>query len=350
MTRSDAFSSDPFDDGRLSDAQWRDYLQGLDFPHLNEWMREQASRGQNYYLARLDRIGFRGGRALDAGCGAGNWAIALARRFQSVEAIDTDPVRLGILTGMSDRLGNIGTTLASVLEVPFPDNAFDNVFCNGVVFLTDTRRALSELARVLKPGGQLYVSYTGPGWWRHLIADRGPTEPACYLFGANGLTNWAFRLAEEACAGIADSARAGDGAPSEAHAAPDAILSACLARLDGMALSPRARRAVLDLKAVASDLSIPQIDPRYRARIGADLSARLRTGAPDHAIEDSTHTYRPEEMSALLAELGLDCIHSAAEGCLALEPTAPWAAPIYREAQGVYESVARRPPVQGHRN
>lgn len=43
---------------------------------------------------------------------------------------------------------------ADILDLPFPDNSFDVVFCNHVLeHINDDRKAMSELYRVLKPGG-----------------------------------------------------------------------------------------------------------------------------------------------------------------------------------------------------
>ena len=53
----------------------------------------------------------------------------------------------------------------SVLELPLPDNSFDVVFSHGVLHhVPDIARAQSELARVLRPGGEaivmLYAKYS----------------------------------------------------------------------------------------------------------------------------------------------------------------------------------------------
>jgi ubiquinone/menaquinone biosynthesis C-methylase UbiE len=43
---------------------------------------------------------------------------------------------------------------ADILDLPFEDNAFDFVFCNHVLeHIEDDKRAMSELHRVMRPGG-----------------------------------------------------------------------------------------------------------------------------------------------------------------------------------------------------
>ena len=52
-------------------------------------------------------------------------------------------------------------TIDSVLDIPYLDDMFDAVLCLSVIDnLPDInkRKAVSELARVLKPGGTLYVN------------------------------------------------------------------------------------------------------------------------------------------------------------------------------------------------
>jgi SAM-dependent methyltransferase len=47
---------------------------------------------------------------------------------------------------------------ASVLDLPFPDNAFDMVFSHGVLHhVPDIRQAQAEIHRVLRPGGELVI-------------------------------------------------------------------------------------------------------------------------------------------------------------------------------------------------
>ena len=52
--------------------------------------------------------------------------------------------------------------LASVEQLPFPDDSFDAIAGTGVLEYTDVPRALAELARVVRPGGSAVVSYPNP--------------------------------------------------------------------------------------------------------------------------------------------------------------------------------------------
>lgn len=89
-------------------------------------------------------------RVLDAGCGDGAYANALAATGQAeVTAVD--------LFEQVPSLSPAVTYLrASVDALPFPDGSFDVVYSMSVIYyLEDPSAALSEFHRVLRPGGRL---------------------------------------------------------------------------------------------------------------------------------------------------------------------------------------------------
>ena len=88
-----------------------------------------------------------GVRVLDAGCGEGVLVDEYAGTIDMV-GVDTNYV--------SDRVRE-----GSVTALPFPDGSFDRALCLDVLeHLTydDQPRAFAELHRVLRPGGELFVS------------------------------------------------------------------------------------------------------------------------------------------------------------------------------------------------
>lgn len=110
-------------------------------------------------LAGLPRERFRGARCLDAGCGGGRNSIAMAR----LGAAEVTGIDLGV-QGLEDArrraadLPNVTFKHASILDIPFADATFDVVWCAGVLMITaDEERALDELTRVVRPGGNLYL-------------------------------------------------------------------------------------------------------------------------------------------------------------------------------------------------
>lgn len=113
----------------------------------------------------------RPGRALlDVGCGRGAVAAALRPRFAEVHGIDGDADALAVAgaRGVETALVDLdGDTL------PFPDGRFDAVLSLEVVeHVRDPAAFASELARVLGPGGRLYLSTPNirfAGYLRRLV-------------------------------------------------------------------------------------------------------------------------------------------------------------------------------------
>jgi ubiquinone/menaquinone biosynthesis C-methylase UbiE len=95
-------------------------------------------------------------RALDAGCGTGALAFALAPLVGEVVGVDPDEERLEAARGLAP--GNVRFELADASDLPFPDGSFDLVGCLRV--LHHARRPeliVSELTRVVRMGGRLLL-------------------------------------------------------------------------------------------------------------------------------------------------------------------------------------------------
>jgi SAM-dependent methyltransferase len=70
-------------------------------------------------------------------------------------------------------LSNLVTTCADAHHLPFPDATFGAVLCsNGLQVIPGLRPAVRELARVLEPGGTIFVSVLLAPLGRVLPADR----------------------------------------------------------------------------------------------------------------------------------------------------------------------------------
>ncbi len=132
------------------------------------------------YRTRLRAIGFTGmERVLDAGAGFGQWTVCLAEDNLRVDSSDYSAIRVATVQSIVNELGidNVTVSQQSIESLDFPDQTFDGVFCYGVLFLADFRRALQEFARVLKPGGRLYISSNGAGWYLYnLLRPHNPAD------------------------------------------------------------------------------------------------------------------------------------------------------------------------------
>jgi SAM-dependent methyltransferase len=123
-------------------------------------------------------------RILDVGCGTGE----LAERIQ--QELRADVIALDISPRMVDltRSRGVEAVLGDVQQLPFPDGEFDCVTAAWILYhVPDLEQGISELARVLRPGGTLVASTVGEGNLRELwelIGDRATSE---LTFGpANG--------------------------------------------------------------------------------------------------------------------------------------------------------------------
>ncbi|WP_242617680.1 class I SAM-dependent methyltransferase [Edaphobacter modestus] len=105
-----------------------------------------------------------GMRVLDAGCGYGRNLVHLLREGCEVFALDTDEAGVKHVQQLSRSLETElpaeNFQVGLIERMPFPDAFVDVVICNSVLhFARDEdhfRTMLSELWRVLKPGGMLF--------------------------------------------------------------------------------------------------------------------------------------------------------------------------------------------------
>ena len=94
--------------------------------------------------------------ALDAGCGTGTLAFALAPHVAEVDGVDPRAEYLD--AGRAVAPANVRFTEGDVMSLPFGYATFDIAGCHRV--LHHVRRpelAVSELARVTRPGGRLFI-------------------------------------------------------------------------------------------------------------------------------------------------------------------------------------------------
>jgi ubiquinone/menaquinone biosynthesis C-methylase UbiE len=108
-------------------------------------------------------------QVLDAGCGTGVYARALAEQGCQVTAIDTAPGMLVHARRRAETLpaGCPGTLTVDAVSVdgplPFPDMSFDVVLLVSVLqAVNHPEYTLREIHRVLAPGGTLYVVHFLP--------------------------------------------------------------------------------------------------------------------------------------------------------------------------------------------
>ena len=100
---------------------------------------------------------------LDVGCGAGAYAVALARRGATVLGIDVSvPALLAARVQAQEANAQVGLAAADAACLPVRDDSVDLVFAvTALTFTASPERAVREAARVLRPGGRLVVGELG---------------------------------------------------------------------------------------------------------------------------------------------------------------------------------------------
>ena len=128
---------------------------------LNHLLSGNTDQRWRRFVARQLRESLgEGAFVLDAACGTGDLALALAGAGRArVVGLDFCRPMLEIAARKSARRGGqISYVEADALRLPFPDAAFDvATIAFGLRNLAGVEDGLRELGRVLKPGGRLAV-------------------------------------------------------------------------------------------------------------------------------------------------------------------------------------------------
>jgi ubiquinone/menaquinone biosynthesis C-methylase UbiE len=112
----------------------------------------------------------KGKEVLEVGCGTGLILSRIHEFARSARGVDLSP---GMLARARAR--GLDVLEGSATELPFPDESFD-VACSFKVLahVQDIRRALQEMARVVRPGGHVLAEFYNPLSLRGLAKRLGP--------------------------------------------------------------------------------------------------------------------------------------------------------------------------------
>lgn len=132
------------------------------YPEGDNSLENAFLRGADYYRYAVKyKTGFTGGRVLDLLCGFGRWSIFLAEQNESVVGIDRLKDCTNLATNLCRELELNNTeflTGEASLTKQFPDNEFDYVWMYSALQYVNRKEVLSEIRRVLKPNGRVFIS------------------------------------------------------------------------------------------------------------------------------------------------------------------------------------------------
>ena len=173
---------------------WAEALLDPGDPQRLRWAaleRAQIARNEGIADEVARFVSLRGRRVLDVGCQTGALPIALSRRGACVTGVDVDEK---LVDGARLRARGHGVSptfqVALAEALPFADASFDAVtFVDVIEHVADARAALRELARVLRPGGTLYLF--GPN---RLSPSLWLSDPHYQLVGVSALPHWLGEL------------------------------------------------------------------------------------------------------------------------------------------------------------
>ncbi|HUP84164.1 MAG TPA: class I SAM-dependent methyltransferase [Acidimicrobiales bacterium] len=124
--------------------------------------------------------GLRSGQALDAACGTGRFAASLVARGHQVIGVDASPEMLAVAR---TQIPEAEFRLGDVTALPVEDASVDLVVCGlALSHVASLPTAMTEFARVLRPGGDLVISDV-----HHDLVFRGSVVKAIGPAGEPGL-------------------------------------------------------------------------------------------------------------------------------------------------------------------
>ncbi len=117
------------------------------------------------------------GKVLDIGCGAGQQLLPFAQ-MDNIQCVGIDvtleagQVFSELFNSSDKERSNVAFVRSSGEYIPFNDNTFDVAICRVALPYMDNGKAISEIGRVLRPGGRLFLKTHTPMFYIGMIKRR----------------------------------------------------------------------------------------------------------------------------------------------------------------------------------
>jgi len=158
---------------------------------------EARSEWSDYLVRDFNFVAFDpGARVVDVGCGDGEQLEKLRRA--GLEGMGVEPSH-ALVEDLVAR--GYHAVHGAAERLPVESQSVDGLICKVVVPYTDERRAVSEWARILRPGGRVLAAYHGAGYYlRYLTTGPGV---ALRVYAARALVNtWWYALTDQRLPGF----------------------------------------------------------------------------------------------------------------------------------------------------
>jgi len=138
-------------------------------------------------------------RILELGGGPGNLWVENLDRLPQGWAVTLSDVSIGMVRQARENLNGCAQQfrfgIANAQSIPFASRTFDAVIADHMLYhVPDRRRALSEMRRVLIPGGRLFASTIGDGHMRELADLAARFDADLGTWGSCGFATGTFTL------------------------------------------------------------------------------------------------------------------------------------------------------------
>jgi len=147
-------------------TQWNQFDDGQLLVDSDSWFKENCIRFLCEQEVQIKPEWFKGKNVLDAGCGNGRWAYALAKLGANYTGVDINKIALEktkeLIKDIDVKKEFIHSSLEDILEKLPEDNKFDLVISWGVVHhVKSFNLALDNLTKLVKDDGILYLYLYG---------------------------------------------------------------------------------------------------------------------------------------------------------------------------------------------
>lgn len=152
------------------------------------------------WLRRKQNVELKGAQVLDLGCGAGKNSIYFAERDAQVIGYDFSQIAIAAAKERAQKENlPVAFEVRSIGEaLPIPDASIDitlDIMSSHALSATERATYLSELYRVLKPGGYAFVRtfvLDGDSNAKKLFKEFPGTEPNTYVLPETGMTEHVY--------------------------------------------------------------------------------------------------------------------------------------------------------------